>query len=74
VKAVAAFTKLQPERFSSWVFTNTDYYRDPKGQVDVAALQRNVDVQHDLGFLKNPLDVKPYVDMSLVDEAAKRLQ
>jgi len=74
VKTVAAFTKIPPERFSSWVFTQTDYYRDPKGQVDVAALQKNLDVQHELGFLKQPLDAKPYVDMSLVDEAVKRLK
>lgn len=73
VKTVAAFTKIPPERFSGWVFTQTDYYRDPKGQVDVAALQKNLDVQHELGFLKQPLDAKPYVDMSLVDEAVKRL-
>ncbi len=46
VKAVSEFTKLPPERFSSWVFTKQDYYRDPKLLVDVAALQKNVDVQH----------------------------
>lgn len=72
VKAVAAFTKIPAERFASWAFTGQDYYRDPKGRVDVAALQRNVDVQRELGFLKAPLDVKKYVDMSLVEEAAKR--
>jgi len=74
VKAVSEFTKLPPERFSSWVFTKQDYYRDPKLLVDVAALQKNVDVQHELGFLKNRLDVKPYVDMSLAEEAGKRLR
>lgn len=72
IKAVADFTKIPAQRFASWAFTGQDYYRDLKGQVDVAALQRNVDVQRDLGFLKTPLDVKKYVDMSLVDEAAKR--
>lgn len=73
VKAVAAFTKLPPALFSSWVFTKQDYYRDPQAKVDVAALQKNVDVQHQLGFLKNHLEVSPYVDMSLVEAAAKRL-
>jgi NitT/TauT family transport system substrate-binding protein len=72
VKTVAEFTKLPPKLFASWVFTGRDYYRDPEAKVDVAALQRNVDVQHELGFLKAPLDVKKYVDMSLVEEAAKR--
>lgn len=73
VKAVAEFTKLPPERFASWAFTNRDYYRSPNARLDVGALQRNIDVQHELGFLKNRLDVKKYVDMSLVEEAAKRL-
>jgi hypothetical protein len=40
--------------------------------VDVEALQKNVDVQRELGFLKEPLNVKSYVDMSLVEEAGKR--
>jgi sulfonate transport system substrate-binding protein len=74
VKAVADFTKLAPERFSSWVFTTKDYYRDAQGEVDVAALQKNIDVQHELGFLPTTLDAKTFVDMSLVEEAAKRLR
>jgi NitT/TauT family transport system substrate-binding protein len=73
VAAVAKFTTLPPERFSNWVFTSRDYYRDPRGLVDLEALQRNVDVQQELGFLKNRVDVKPYVDMSLVEEAAQRV-
>jgi hypothetical protein len=40
--------------------------------VDVEALQKNVDIQHALGFLKEPLNVKSYVDMSLAEEAGKR--
>jgi NitT/TauT family transport system substrate-binding protein len=72
VATVAQFTKLPPKLFASWVFTGRDYYRAPEAKVDVAALQRNVDAQHELGFLKNPLDVKKYVDMSLVEEAVKR--
>jgi len=74
LKAVADFTKLPPERFEGWAFTGDDYYRDPQGQVDAASLQKNVDAQRELGFLDRPLDVKPYVDMSLVEEAAKRLR
>jgi len=74
LKAIADFTKLPPERFSSWVFTKTDYYRDPQGRVDTAALQRNLDAQKELGYLKTHLDAKRYVDMSLIEEAAKRLK
>jgi sulfonate transport system substrate-binding protein len=74
VRAVADFLKIPPERFASWAFTGKDYYRDPQAMLDSAALQRNVDAQHDLGFLKERLDIAPYVDMSLAAEAAKRAQ
>jgi hypothetical protein len=31
-------------------------------------------MQHELGFIKAPLDVRKYADLSLVREAARRLQ
>ena len=37
------------------------------------ALQHSIDVQVELGILKAPLDVKAYSDLSLVKEAAARL-
>ncbi len=73
VKTIADFMKAPPERFSSWVFSERDYYRDPHAAVDVAALQKNVDAQHQLGFLKAPIDVAKYVDPSLAKEAAQRV-
>jgi sulfonate transport system substrate-binding protein len=72
IEAAANFTKVPAERFTAWAFTKQDYYRDPDAKVDVAALQKNIDVQHELGFLKDRIDVAPYVDMSLAAEAAKR--
>ena len=41
---------------------------------DLAALQRNVDMTRDLGFVRGALDVKTHADLSIVEEAAKRLQ
>ncbi len=38
------------------------------------ALQKNVDMTKDLGFVKATFDVKAHSDLSLIDEAAKRLQ
>jgi ABC-type nitrate/sulfonate/bicarbonate transport system substrate-binding protein len=73
IATVAKFLRIPPERFKSWAFTPQDYYRAPDARVDVAALQKNVDVQHALGFLPRPLDVKPYVDMSLAEAAGRRL-
>lgn len=74
VEAICArLTKRPPEQFS-WVFTNRDNYRDPGMKPDLVALQRGVDVLKDLGFIKARLDVNKYADLSLVDEAAKRLK
>jgi NitT/TauT family transport system substrate-binding protein len=74
VEIASKFSKLPPPVFDSWLFTKTDYYRDPNGVPDVEALQSNVDLQQKLGFLKAKLEVKNYVELSLVEEAAKRLK
>jgi NitT/TauT family transport system substrate-binding protein len=65
--------KLPPERFG-WLFTKKDYYRDPDMLPDLVALQRNVDTAVDLGIFKKSIDVKAHSDLSLVQEAAKRLK
>jgi NitT/TauT family transport system substrate-binding protein len=66
-------TKQPPERFD-WLFTKRDAYHDPNMLPDLAALQRNVDMTRDLGFVKSTLDVKSKADLSIVEEAAKRLK
>jgi NitT/TauT family transport system substrate-binding protein len=38
------------------------------------ALHRNIDMTHDLGFIKAKLDVSKYADLSLVKEAGARLK
>ena len=40
---------------------------------NLAALQSNLQLQKDVGFLKENIDVKKYSDVSMVEEAAKRL-
>jgi NitT/TauT family transport system substrate-binding protein len=78
VKIAAAVTKSPPERWDSWLFRkdgeNGDYYRNPYGRIDLEALQKVIDLQVQYGFLKQSIDVKKYVDFSLVDEAVKRLK
>jgi sulfonate transport system substrate-binding protein len=66
-------TKQPPERFG-WLFTKNDYYRAPDMRPDLVALQKNVDMTRDLGFVKDSFDVKAHSDLSLVEEAAKRLK
>jgi len=74
IKAVTDYTKTPPTLWASWLFTKGDLYHDPKGQPDLDALQRNIHDAHDLGFVPADLDAKKYADLSLVDEAAKRLK
>jgi NitT/TauT family transport system substrate-binding protein len=74
VKIAAKVSKQPPERFKGWLFTRTDYYRDPGMQPDLTAFQANMDLQRDLGLIKAGLDVKKYADLSIVQEAARRLQ
>lgn len=73
VKLITQVTKQSPALYQSWVFTHKDYYRDPNGIPDLAALQQNIDLQHKLGFLRTSVDVQKHVDLSLVKEAATRL-
>ena len=69
----ARITKQPAERFA-WVFTNKDNYRDPNMLPDLAALQRNVDLTRDLGFIKASFDVNKFADLGIVQDAAKRLK
>ena len=65
--------KAPPERFD-WLFTKKDYYRNPDMLPDLKALQANIDLTHQLGFIKAPMDVSKYTDLSMVHDAAKRLK
>ncbi len=66
-------TKQPAERFG-WLFTNKDYYRDPNMLPNLDALQKNLDMTTDLGFVKGKVDLAKHVDLSIVKEAAARLK
>jgi sulfonate transport system substrate-binding protein len=74
VQLAARVTKLKPELFADWLLTGKDHYRSPDLLPDLAALQSNIDAQRDLGFLKGPIDVQKYADLSVVREAAQRVK
>ena len=73
VEMIVEATKQKPELYQGWAFTNQDYYRDPGALPNLDALQANVDLARQLGFLRAGLDVKKYADLSLAEEAGKRL-
>jgi sulfonate transport system substrate-binding protein len=65
--------KMPPERLD-WAFTKKDYYRNPDMIPNLEALQKNIDTTHRLGFIPASFDVKKYVDLSVIEEAVKRLK
>lgn len=69
----ARITRQPAERFE-WAFTSHDNYRDRDMVPDLDALQRNVDMTHDLGLVPRSFDVHGYADLSVIREAAARLQ
>jgi NitT/TauT family transport system substrate-binding protein len=74
VDILAGFTKTPKAEFDDWVFTKKDYYRDPDGKPNMAALTSNLKVQKELGLLDMDIDVAKYADLSLVEDAAMRLK
>jgi sulfonate transport system substrate-binding protein len=71
---IAARVTKQPPALFDWMFTKQDDYHDPNMLPNLTALQGNVDMTRDLGFVKSNLDVKKIADLSIVEEAAKRLK
>ena len=74
VAEIAARVTKQPIDRFGWVFTSSDYYRDPDLLPHLDALQNNVDMTKELGFINANVDVRAHSDLSLVEEAAKRLK
>jgi NitT/TauT family transport system substrate-binding protein len=72
VAIVARLIKVPPERVG-WAFGPRDQFRDPNGMPNLVALQSNLQAQKAVGLLKVDIDVAKYSDLSLVQEAAKRL-
>jgi len=77
VEIATRVSKRPPEAFDKWLFIKAgqdgDYYRDPNLLPDLDTLQANIALQHELGFLKTNVDVTKHVDLSIVRDAAKRL-
>jgi sulfonate transport system substrate-binding protein len=69
----ARLLKVPPERLD-WLFTKQDYYRDPDGKPNLDALKKNVDMTKELGFFGGAVDIGQHTDLSIVTDAAKRLQ
>jgi NitT/TauT family transport system substrate-binding protein len=73
VKTLAEFTKTPPAVWESWAFTAADAYRDPAGKPDLDSFGRGIALAHDLGFVPAALDPHNYADLSMIEEAARRI-
>jgi len=73
VQILANFTKQPAAVYDDWVFTKKDYYRDPDAKPNLAALQNNLKVQKELGLLSIDIDIAQYTDLSIIEDAAKRI-
>ncbi|HLI21373.1 MAG TPA: ABC transporter substrate-binding protein [Stellaceae bacterium] len=78
VKIAVEATKIPAPVWDSWLFKKDgekgDYYRNPDGLPNVSGMQKTIDEQVKYGYLKQGIEVKKYVDLSLVQEADKRLK
>jgi sulfonate transport system substrate-binding protein len=72
IALIAAAMKTPPERYASYLFTKQDFYRDPDAKPNIPALQHDMETELSLGFIKEPIDIAKYVDLSFVEEGAKR--
>jgi NitT/TauT family transport system substrate-binding protein len=58
----------------AYVFTSNDSYRSPDALPDIAATQRQIDTDVELGVVQKGIIAAPtYVDLSLIEDAKKRL-
>jgi NitT/TauT family transport system substrate-binding protein len=73
IKEVTTYTKTPAALWDGWLFTKGDLYHDPAGMPDLDALQNNIAAAHGLGFVPAELDPHKYAELSMVQEAGKRL-
>lgn len=76
-EAVAIVSKVirQPvENLETWVFTKRGNYHDPEARSDNSILQRNIEDLVKFGIVPTTIDIVKYTDMSIVDDAVRRVK
>ena len=67
------FTKIPADKLA-FAFTKEDFYRSPDARPDVASVQKEIDESVQLSVLPKSVTLVPnYVDLSLIEEAKKRI-
>jgi NitT/TauT family transport system substrate-binding protein len=69
----AEVTKLPKERLA-FAFTSEDFYHSPDMRPEITLAQKEIDEFVSLGVVPKPVKLDPrYVDLSLIEEAKKRI-
>jgi NitT/TauT family transport system substrate-binding protein len=64
----------QPKEQLAFAFTKEDFYRSPDAQPELKSVQREIDEAVELKVLPKRVEISPkYVDLSLIEEAKKRI-
>jgi sulfonate transport system substrate-binding protein len=72
LKIMSELTGRPAGAFASWaLLPGKDFYHDPHGEVNVKALQSNIDTLAELKMMPKAFDVSKHVDNSLVKDAGK---
>jgi len=72
VKIMSELTGRPTGAFASWaLLQGKDFYHDPHGEVNVKALQSNIDSMAKLKMMPKSFDVSKHIDNSLVEDAMK---
>jgi len=73
VEICAEVTKLPAEKLD-YAFTKVDFYHSPDGTPEIPLVQKEIDEAVKLKVLPKPVQISPkYVDLSLIEEAKRRL-
>lgn len=72
--AILAETTKQPAAaLNTWIFTKKDHYRNPNGIPNLKAIAQDLSMMKEMGFLKTDIDVNKHADLTLVQEADRRI-
>jgi sulfonate transport system substrate-binding protein len=70
---LADVTKL-PKENVAFAFTKDDFYHSPDARPDIASVQKEIDASVEMGVIPKRIEISPkYVDLSLIEEAKRRI-
>ena len=70
---LASVTKL-PKEDLDFAFSKDDFYHSPDARPELESVQREIDENAELGVLPKRVQISPqYVDLSMIEEAKKRI-